>query len=418
VLRRGEWPVLFGAVLLGTALARDWADVLAAPGAQALLIAAQTAAHALPCWLAVALLRRLTATRFVTDSAPALTLLAVWPLAAAGSAALGVAVVVGAGTVAPGAAAALFVPWFTGDLVGIATTASFFASTLGPMLNRWLGPGVVVPDDGPAPARPRPAAVGLLLVAGLGVAVVLRSPELAPVPGGIAVAGYGPMLALLLIARLAPAAQTYTALVVLVTTTMIVAEPAASSGGNPQILALALAAVAQLGVSLRGLAHASERDSLTGVANRRAWLAGARRRLQLPGPATVILVDLDHFKAINDRFGHAAGDDVLRGAAAQLQAGAGDDAWLGRIGGEEFVALVPGDAREAARRADRMRRALRRIAVPAGAAGLVVRASFGVAPVATARDLATAVRAADQALYRAKADGRDRIAHAAAVLTA
>jgi diguanylate cyclase (GGDEF)-like protein len=418
VLRRAQWPVLAGAVLVGTALARDWTAVLAEPAAQALLIVAQAGAHALPLVLAAVFLRRIAAMRFVTDATPALTMLAVWPLAAAGSAALGVAVVVAAGGVAPGGAVALFLPWFTGDLVGIATTASFFALSLAPVLHRLLGPGAVVRDDDPAPVRPRPATVGLLLVAAFGVVVLIRTPELSQMAGGVAVASYGPMLALLLIARLAPAAQTHTALVVLVGATMIVAEPATSTSGHPQILALALAAVAQLGVALRGLAHLSERDSLTGVANRRAWLAGARRRLQRPGPATVVLVDLDHFKAINDRFGHGVGDDVLHAAATQLHAGAGDDAWFGRIGGEEFAALVPGDADEAERRAERMRRALRRVPAPAGARGLVVRASFGIAPVATALDLATALRAADQALYRAKTGGRDRVAHAGTAVAA
>ncbi len=418
VLRRKEWPVLAGAVLVGTALARDWTIVMAEPAAQAPLIAVQAGAHALPLVVAVAFCRRLAATRFFTDATSALTMLAVWPLAAAGSAAVGVLVVVATGAVAPGAALALFMPWFTGDLVGIATTASFFALSLAPMLQRLLGPGAVVPDDEPTPARPRPAAVGLLLVAALGIVVLVRTPELAQMAGGVAVASYGPMLALLLIARLAPAAQTHAALVVLVGATMIVADPATSASGNPQILALVLAAVAQLGVALRDLAHTSERDSLTGVANRRAWLAGASRRLQRPGPATVVLMDLDHFKAINDRFGHGVGDDVLRAAATQLDAGAGDDAWFGRIGGEEFAALVPGDVAEAERRAERMRRALHHVAAPPGARGLVVRASFGVAPAAAALDLATALQAADRALYRAKANGRDRVAHAGAVVAA
>jgi diguanylate cyclase (GGDEF)-like protein len=255
--------------------------------------------------------------------------------------------------------------------------------------------------------------VGLALVAALGLVVLARTPDLGHLHGAVAVASYGPTLAVLLVARLAPPWQTHGALVMLTLALMATAAmPGTAAHIDPQIIALALATAAQLGVSMRALVDASERDPLTGVANRRGWLAGAKRRLRFRGPGAVILVDLDHFKTINDRFGHAVGDEVLRAAAAQLRAGAGADAWVGRIGGEEFALLVPGNPHEGERRTRELRRALRRVPLCPDDEELVLRASYGVAPVAAPAQLGAALRAADAALYRAKAAGRDRVAHA------
>jgi diguanylate cyclase (GGDEF)-like protein len=413
VLKSREWPLPLAVVVVGTMLGRDVALLWNEPLVQLALVGAQALAHALPFVLAVLAQRGLTVDRSVTDATPALALLVVWPLAAAGSAGLGVGVLALFGEVPPHAAAALFVPWFTGDLVGVATTGGFFALVLAPALRRLLGPDAVVAPAVSIAAPLRPAVVGLALIAALGLVVLARAPALSDLAGGLAVAGYGPVLAMLLIARLAPPWQTHGALVVLTVVVMVTASMPDNTGHlDPQVVALALATAAQLGVSLRALADASERDPLTGVANRRAWLDGAQRRLLFRGSAAVILVDLDHFKAINDRFGHAAGDEVLRTAAAQLCHGAGEDAWCGRIGGEEFAALVPGDSREAERRVQAIRHALGAVPVARGTEGLVVRASYGVAPVASAADLAAALHAADAALYRAKAAGRDRLVHA------
>jgi diguanylate cyclase (GGDEF)-like protein len=419
ILRPREWPMLIVAVVVGTALARGPNEIWAAPALQAVLIPAQALAHALPFMLAAGILRRLTVDRFVTDATPALATLVVWPVAAACSAGLGLAVVVACGDVALRAMPALFVPWFTGDLVGVATTGGFFALLLGPVLSRLLGPDAVLAPATTPLWPPRPTVTCLALVAALGLVALARTPDLGRVAGGVAVAGYGPVLAVLLIARLAPPWQTHAALVMLTLAVMITAAmPGTATHIDPQVIALALATSAQLGVSMRDLAEASERDPLTGVANRRAWLAGCRRRLHGPGPSTLIVIDLDHFKAINDRFGHAVGDEVLRAAATQLCLGAGQDAWVGRIGGEEFAVLVPGHPGEAECRAQQIRRALRHVAPALDAEDLVVRASYGVAPVSSPTQLTAALHAADAALYRAKADGRDRVAHARGALAA
>lgn len=154
-------------------------------------------------------------------------------------------------------------------------------------------------------------------------------------------------------------------------------------------------------------------DSLTGLANRRSThdaldrLYAAARRA--PSPLGVICLDLDLFKQVNDRYGHAAGDAVLsavgRALAGALRAGD----LVGRVGGEEFLALLPNtDARGSMLVAERLRQEIAAIDIPA--AGGRGTASLGVACLELADggsgDL---LRRADQALYRAKAAGRGRV---------
>ncbi len=156
---------------------------------------------------------------------------------------------------------------------------------------------------------------------------------------------------------------------------------------------------------LEGLA---KQDSLTGLPNRRALderlAAACDRAAGLGRPLAVVLADVDHFKKLNDALGHPAGDRAL---AAALRAAARDADVVARYGGEEFCVLLPGADVEAARVvAERLRAAV------AGAdfADRPMTASFGVAgwrPGLTAGEL---LDAADQALYRAKAEGRDRVA--------
>ena len=164
------------------------------------------------------------------------------------------------------------------------------------------------------------------------------------------------------------------------------------------------------------LARRASTDSLTGLYNSR-WLreageleiADCRRRGM---PLSVVLVDLDHFKTINDSGGHAAGDAVLQRVAAELRriTRAGDAAV--RLGGEEFI-LVLRDAESsgAARVAGDLRRALRNVPIPAACTGIDhVTASIGIAsfPEQGSR-LEDLIRAADVAMYRAKRGGRDQV---------
>jgi two-component system cell cycle response regulator len=154
-------------------------------------------------------------------------------------------------------------------------------------------------------------------------------------------------------------------------------------------------------------------DPLTRVHNRRfvfgqlaAMISGARRHGR---PLAVAMVDLDGFKAINDRHGHETGDSVLVAAAEALQRALRAEDVLGRLGGEEFLAVLPDtDAAAAARAAERLRAAV------ADAGGRVrVTASVGWAVVQPDEQPDDLVRRADDALYIAKQEGRDRVKGAA-----
>lgn len=159
----------------------------------------------------------------------------------------------------------------------------------------------------------------------------------------------------------------------------------------------------------------SQVDGLTGIANRprfielaEAVLETARRSQQ---QASVVLCDLDHFKAINDRHGHAAGDHVLRQAVNACQAHLRVSDIFGRVGGEEFGIVLPGCGLEAAKqRAERLRQALSAIDPRFEGKRCPVSGSFGVTSTeVSGYELRQLLAHADAALYRAKAAGRDRV---------
>jgi diguanylate cyclase (GGDEF)-like protein len=159
-------------------------------------------------------------------------------------------------------------------------------------------------------------------------------------------------------------------------------------------------------------------DGLTGLANRRACedqlaveLARAER---FGGPLAIVITDLDDFKEINDRFGHPAGDVVLREFASTLEDGIRDVDLAARWGGEEFVLLLPGtDLDGAAHVADRVRHALEsRLVLAADGQPIPVTASFGVAAYPEASSSHALLAAADGALYEAKRAGKNRVARA------
>jgi diguanylate cyclase (GGDEF)-like protein len=160
---------------------------------------------------------------------------------------------------------------------------------------------------------------------------------------------------------------------------------------------------------LRTVERLSRIDPLTGTLNRRAWdelVGDALRHAERSGESlAVALLDLDHFKAFNDRHGHLAGDRLLKAAVAawQSQLRPGDS--LSRYGGEEFAVLLPRcDQDGALEVVDRLRRVM-----PEGQT-----CSAGLAVWSDAELPDELLQRADQALYRAKREGRDRVAHAAA----
>lgn len=164
----------------------------------------------------------------------------------------------------------------------------------------------------------------------------------------------------------------------------------------------------------RRLRHQADHDHLTGLLNR-----GSAQRL-LPGriadgwnragTAAAVLLDLDHFKRVNDRHGHHAGDEVLKAFADVLRADAPDDELTFRHGGEEFLVFLPGaDAAAAVARCDAWRERLRATRI-AAAPELRLAFSAGIAVMpAAGREMEELIRAADVALYRAKISGRDRV---------
>jgi diguanylate cyclase (GGDEF)-like protein len=156
-------------------------------------------------------------------------------------------------------------------------------------------------------------------------------------------------------------------------------------------------------------------DGLTGLANRRqaeeALNSELSRAQRFGGPLALVLADLDDFKAVNDRYGHPAGDLVLQQFAELLRVSVRDIDVAARWGGEEFTLLLPGtDAAGAAHVAERIRRAFaeRTILTPDGSA-IRITASFGVAAYPAANTEAALIAAADTALYDAKRAGKDTV---------
>jgi two-component system cell cycle response regulator len=165
----------------------------------------------------------------------------------------------------------------------------------------------------------------------------------------------------------------------------------------------------------RRLYESATRDLLTGAANRRRLmeaLDGEVASCERHGvPLSVLILDLDHFKAVNDSVGHLGGDQALRAVAeaAQAELRAGD--LLGRFGGEEFAVMLRHAGRTEARKAaERIRKRVEGLAVQFEGKPLRLTVSVGVATLASRGGAQALLAAADAALYRAKREGRNRVA--------
>jgi diguanylate cyclase (GGDEF)-like protein len=157
-------------------------------------------------------------------------------------------------------------------------------------------------------------------------------------------------------------------------------------------------------------------DPLTNIPNRRAFLDAAmrrmRQRMRNPEPVTALLFDLDHFKSINDRFGHSVGDEVLRIFTAKAAAEFRSTDIMGRLGGEEFGALLFGAGEgTAVGTAERIRRALMVATAEIDGKQIDATVSVGVALLSadSTEDVAELLSRADNALYLAKQRGRNRV---------
>lgn len=162
------------------------------------------------------------------------------------------------------------------------------------------------------------------------------------------------------------------------------------------------------------LTAAAMHDPLTGLLNRRAFfeifekeVARARRQQSSLG---LLMVDLDHFKQINDRYGHPAGDAVLREAARRLRARVRSTDIVGRYGGEEFVLALPGcGLKQAVTIAEHLRDSIGNQPFDVSTAQLSMTTSVGVVTTWDMAEAGHLLKTADEALYRAKAGGRDRV---------
>ncbi|WP_336920967.1 histidine kinase N-terminal 7TM domain-containing diguanylate cyclase [Aquipuribacter sp. SD81] len=162
---------------------------------------------------------------------------------------------------------------------------------------------------------------------------------------------------------------------------------------------------------LRGeLAEQALRDGLTGLHNRRHLEQVLAAAVAEHAVLSLAVVDVDHFKAVNDAHGHLVGDEVLVALSRLLQAAAGADGVAARLGGEEFVLVLPGlTAGRAHDRVEDLRRRCGGVVVPARDGTVRVSVSAGIAQLRPGQDAARLLAAADAALYAAKAAGRDRV---------
>lgn len=160
-------------------------------------------------------------------------------------------------------------------------------------------------------------------------------------------------------------------------------------------------------------------DSLTGALSRPAYMEQSEKELsraqRYHRPLSVMMIDIDHFKRINDTYGHAAGDQVLQIFVEAIQEVIRSTDFLGRVGGEEFALLLPDTPlKSALHLAERIRERITKYPYLAGEMLVEVTASLGVTELQKSdRDIKTLLKRADEALYEAKASGRNRVNMAA-----
>jgi diguanylate cyclase (GGDEF)-like protein len=201
---------------------------------------------------------------------------------------------------------------------------------------------------------------------------------------------------------------------------VLVSHQDALAAQQTQAIRDSVAQAAPVLANLRNLAIAEVRaatDALTGLPNNRAARDTIKRLVahssRTVSPLAAMLLDLDHFKQINDTFGHGKGDDVLAAVGAMLRTTLRESDFVARYGGEEFVVLLPSTGREDAQLvAEKIRAAIAQIRVAGVERAITI--SIGIAGLPDdAGDAATLLRMADRALYTAKAAGRNRVEVAA-----
>ena len=217
-------------------------------------------------------------------------------------------------------------------------------------------------------------------------------------------------------ADVSPTASTVGAIVVVVVAVATIVVDALAPSGRADVALLsalgALAGTLRLAYMVRDYAalsvaqRESRTDGLTGVPNRRAFIERLERRLSRHREVSLMMIDLDEFKAVNDDRGHAAGDELMRTVAARMAAALTADGMLARIGGDEFAVLLDGHDHELAQRTARS--VLEAVRTPVMIDGEPVRIDASIGLVSTRHRSATVeelLRAADHAMYTAKRAG-------------
>jgi diguanylate cyclase (GGDEF)-like protein/PAS domain S-box-containing protein len=189
-----------------------------------------------------------------------------------------------------------------------------------------------------------------------------------------------------------------------------VVEPNGSTGGYVAVIR----DVSVEHINTQELIDAALTDPLTGLHNRRGLEGRAEAIHYRPGGAPVsqvwIMADIDHFKRVNDTYGHEAGDEVLKAVADALRSTARGADLVARFGGEEFVLVLPDTSAELAIRiAERLRLAIEALSTDVGGQVIRVTASFGIAQRAAQDSQLEVLERADAALYSSKKDGRNRV---------
>ena len=178
------------------------------------------------------------------------------------------------------------------------------------------------------------------------------------------------------------------------------------------------ARIVELQDKLRAALQASEfqasHDSLTSILNRSAILEILGKELsrarRVKSPLSVIMLDIDHFKQVNDVLGHQAGDQVLKEVARRITSSIRQYDHCGRYGGEEFLVVVPGsDRRQAWEIAERLKHVVSERDIPVDHKSVHITISLGLAEFKGSEDMDELIRKADAALYRAKGLGRNRV---------
>lgn len=159
--------------------------------------------------------------------------------------------------------------------------------------------------------------------------------------------------------------------------------------------------------------HEARTDPLTGIYNRRSFFVEASRQLHFAlrkqQPLSLLMFDIDHFKSINDTFGHALGDEALRQFCNTIVSNLRESDVWGRLGGEEFALVLCEDEQGTLQTAQRLRQEVARIAIDTSSGVLSLTASIGVAYLSDQPDIETLLSQADNALYQAKHQGRNKV---------